>query len=91
MKDPYSDTLLFSREANEKCTFMNNECDNWGQEEVIASFGVVGGVAWLQQKKKKKKVHLTKFGSKITWLSAISIQPKPDRWQWQAGVSSALL
>lgn len=45
MKDPYSDTLLFPREANEKCTLMNNECDNWGQEEVIASFGGVVRVA----------------------------------------------
>lgn len=40
MKDPHSDTLLFPREANEKCILMNNECDNWGQE-VIASCGAV--------------------------------------------------
>lgn len=37
MKDPHSDTQLFPREANENCTLMNNECANWGQEEVMAS------------------------------------------------------
>lgn len=45
MKDSHSDTLLFPREANEICTLMNNECANWGQEEVIASYDTVVRVA----------------------------------------------